>query len=786
MSNNILTAARARQRIKNASFTGDSGALGDGDRGAWQKVPIYSGNPNDTTNYVERWRQLIRIYETSWEARKIVRIPVEDALRKQWQIENIPEPAIKILNKALERLNFINTLSRSLMLERLLGGCLSFLGLEANEDKPEKIYHPHEGAKLRFINAVPVSRISRAEWCTDPLSVHYMRPEKFMVNGKNVHVSRCLVWDGEPLFDPNDFALTYYRANISGFGPSKLIPIWDDIVKAVGTRQAAYQLIQTNNAIIAAVQDLQDLSGTNPGKANLSKIREIAQNLSVYRATIIDGEKVNISQQGASFGSVPELLLVFIQVLSAASDIPATRFLGQAPGGLNATGESDLENYYNTIDSYQKRRIEPAVRRVCDIIGYNKIPGWEKLRDKIEITFPPLWNLSELEEADLHAKHIDNALKLYEQGLISDEKLLQEINAKKALTIDLDETDISVAEESEIADPGTTPLQREKGTGGQNEAQGGVLRSEGVSPREGVKNARESEFRRLFNVNNWVLLIAKAGGDPHSIKMSEFVEGMRIEKEHNDITHGDEVKTAKIVLAHLKEVPDYYTKLEEYVEPEKIQNIIKEEDGKFYVYSHDGKKKLSKGGTKAEAEKRLQQIEYFKHQNSLSVDDKIDLLTNPQIQPTDGQKLAGNYRKYHIEYAGIPIAIENPKGTIRSNGDWETIMQADYGYIKKIEGNDGDRLDVFVGNIDDSPVCFVLDQINPKTGKFDEHKVFLGFGGIKQARQVYLDSFSDNNPEKRIMSIVSIHIDYFKDWLENGDMSLPFSMPQPIKRTRSK
>lgn len=45
--------------------------------------------------------------------------------------------------------------------------------------------------------------------------------------------------------------------------------------------------------------------------------------------------------------------------LQRGLDILATRFLGQAPGGLNATGESDLQNYYNMIDAFQRLVIGP-------------------------------------------------------------------------------------------------------------------------------------------------------------------------------------------------------------------------------------------------------------------------------------------------------------------------------------------------------------------------------------------------------------------------------------------
>lgn len=466
------------QRISNSSVISQGGGLGLGDRGAGAHMPMFSDNPYTSNDYVHRWRQYVMMYETSWEARKIVRIIPEDALRKQWEANDIPEDMAKAIQGRLERMQFLNVLKRSLMLERLLGGCLTFMGIDDNNDKPEVEYKPSEGKALRFCNSIPISRISRVGWNTDPLSENYMRPDMFLINGTEVHVSRCLVWDGEPLFDPYDFALTNFRSNLAGFGPSKLAPVWDDIIKAVGTRQAAYQLIQTNNAILMAVRDLQDLNGTKSGKAALNKLRDIANQLSVYKAAMIDGDKVDIKQSAASFGSVPELILTFIQVLSAASDIPATRFLGQAPGGLNATGESDLENYYNVIDAYQRQRIEPQLRRTYDIVGYSLFKNeWHKHREKLTFRFPPLWNIDELEEADKNAKNIENVMRLFDAGFVDEKKVIDELNAKGCLSVDLDETDIQIRDDLGY------------GMGGEGEA-GADIGAGQINPQDQVSRLR--------------------------------------------------------------------------------------------------------------------------------------------------------------------------------------------------------------------------------------------------------------------------------------------------------
>jgi phage-related protein (TIGR01555 family) len=585
---------RTRQRIQNATFSGASGAQGAGDRGAWQSVPMYSGNPYDSNDFVYRWRQYVHLYETSWEARKIVRIPVEDALRKEWIAEGLEEEIAKAIALKLKQMNFLHVLSRSLMLERLLGGCLTFLGLDSNEDNTDKRYNPREGSALRFFNAIPISRISRMTWDTNPLSEYYMRPTKYLINGEGVHVSRCLVWDGEPLFDPYDFALTNFRSNLAGFGPSKLAPIWDDIVKAVGTRQAAYQLIQTNNAIIAAVSGLQDLAGTTPGNASLKKLKEIANSLSVFRATLVDADRVNVTQSAASFGSVPELIITFIQVLSAASDIPATRFIGQAPGGLNATGESDLENYYNMLDSYQLLRIEPALRRTYDMIGYNMFSKeWPAAREKLTFKFPPLWNLSEKEEAERAALVIDNAIKVRDNtNAMTDEKFIDELNLKNVFSIQLDQTDISNIKDT--------------GLGGEKELPP-------ANPEEEIKKLRNVYIKNADSIS---LLIKAAGGDPERIDREQFVKGLSVEQEHFNTTHGDEVAMAKIVLDHLAEDPDYYIKLDQYIENSAFENFVEKRGDQWVVLSHDKSKTLGEYDTQEAADKRLRQIEYFKHQNS--------------------------------------------------------------------------------------------------------------------------------------------------------------------------
>lgn len=111
--------------------------------------------------------------------------------------------------------------------------------------------------------------------------------------------------------------------------------------------------------------------------------------------------------------------------------------------------------------------------------------------------------------------------------------------------------------------------------------------------------------------------------------------------------------------------------------------------------------------------------------------------------PTDGQKRVGNYRKVHLNLDGFRISIENPKGSYRSGTapdgtKWRNMLACDYGDIRGTESVDGDPVDIYLSDHPEKGAVFVIDQIDPKTKKFDEHKVMYGFDSIEDAKKTYL------------------------------------------------
>ena len=331
-------------RVMN-QLTSSSGAGSDLDRGA-----SYRPGRLTTSSYV-RDRQNIDLWYTDWQAKKIINIPVDDMLREPWTYEGLDDQEEKVIRTSNDDLRVEGVFRDALRLERLLGGSVIFMGITDGNDNPKEPVDFSQGKTgwLKYLNIVNRERISKVEIDNNLLSPTYGRPTHYNIDAQVVHRSRLLIFPGDPLLPTPDSFLTPTNVDRNdGFGVSVLTSIYDDILRATGTRQAAFHLVNKASEMIIS-GDFMSLEETEAGKKKLDDLQRIADQLSIYKTALLDknpGEGIDVTTNAAAFGSVPELLMTFVQILSAASDIPATRFLGQAPGGLNATGESDLENYY--------------------------------------------------------------------------------------------------------------------------------------------------------------------------------------------------------------------------------------------------------------------------------------------------------------------------------------------------------------------------------------------------------------------------------------------------------
>ena len=154
------------------------------------------------------------------------------------------------------------------------------------------------------------------------------------------------------------------------------------------------------------------------------------------------------------------------------------------------------------------------------------------------------------------------------------------------------------------------------------------------------------------------------------------------------------------------------------------------------------------------------------------------------VEPTEAQKKAGNYKKGHVKIDGFDVSIEQPKGSVRRGTDasgrqWEQTMNNTYGYIRGTEGVDGDHIDVLLSDDPSHGDVFVVDQVN-KDGTFDEHKVMYGFADEESARQAYLSNYEEG--WTGLGAITHVTKDEFRKWVNSSRRKTkPFAEYKNVK-----
>ena len=158
--------------------------------------------------------------------------------------------------------------------------------------------------------------------------------------------------------------------------------------------------------------------------------------------------------------------------------------------------------------------------------------------------------------------------------------------------------------------------------------------------------------------------------------------------------------------------------------------------------------------------------------------DEVDLKNAREAvdpDPTQAQIEAGNAKLGHLKVQGMAIGLENAKGDTRKGEDdgvaWETEMHHDYGKFKGTKGADGDEIDVYIGPNLESDTAHVVHQIDPKTGKYDEDKVMIGFDSQREAEAAYRKQYDQGMKKKpnRIGAVTSIGMDVLKEKMKANE-----------------
>src|SRR6188768_851304 len=336
--------------------------------------------------------QLEASFQSDWIARKAITIPPADSVR-EWRAWQAEQEQIELLEATEKRLLIQQKLQEALVKARLYGGACMLIGVDGDMTKeldPETI--KKDG--LKFVHVFAPHQLAPQEIIRDISSPYYGQPEFYGLNDNTgkvgdvmIHPSRMVRLIGLESPDP----LANY-----GWGDPLLQVIHDAVASAGTVLQSVSTLISEAKIDVIKIPGLTEIFSTTDGTQRMIK-RMTEANIakSVVNSILIDGEE-DWQRIQVQFRGMPEVLQMYLQVAAGAADIPMTRFIGMTPGGLNATGDSDLANYYNRIGSDQALRLTPALEKLDKAIQRSALGKYD---ENIFYEWNSLWEVSDQEKA---------------------------------------------------------------------------------------------------------------------------------------------------------------------------------------------------------------------------------------------------------------------------------------------------------------------------------------------------------------------------------------------------
>lgn len=365
--------------------------------------------------YVYNGSQLASAYTCSWLVQQIVNIIAEEATRKDREITTpsmTPEQRDLFL-KEEKRLKVMKQMSTALRWAILFGGSGIYTIVEGDDPLEEmNVERIRQGQNIAFA-AIDRNNISPESIYVSNVDSLFMLPATYTIDatGDIIDDSRFIRYDGKELpreeWETNNY-----------WGMSMIGPILPDIERCQMVSHALAQLLDEANVDTISVEGLfAKLANATTAADIRARFAEGEIIKTLYNVQLLDSkEEYNRRELGSSITGLTQLLESFFQKPAAASGIPITKLLGVSPAGMNATGESDLENFYDKIDSIRNGVMADTLD-VTDAMINQTLFG--RQFDDWSYEWEPLWQASELEQSQVTSARIDSLIKLHSSGVFT-------------------------------------------------------------------------------------------------------------------------------------------------------------------------------------------------------------------------------------------------------------------------------------------------------------------------------------------------------------------------------
>lgn len=448
----LAEGSKPRVRVKawtNDSFQNVAANLGYGTNNL-TSASTYGFNPVGRNH-----TQLAWMYRGSWMVRKVVDQIADDMTRAGVDFDDLgaPDEVAKVHN-AWRDLKISDQLRDTIKWARLYGGAAAVICIDGQKaDTPLRLdtigLGQFKGLMVfdRWVIQPEPGELIQEMGASFGYPMYYNTVAGPEIPMLRIHHSRIIRFEGDPL-------PYWQRITEMGWGASVIEQLYDRMIAFDSATTGAAQLVYKAHLRTMKVKDLRKLiaTGNKFYQAFLENVKLIRSMQTNEGLTIIDSEDDMTHFANTAMSGISDALARFGEQLSGACGIPLVLLFGQSPAGFS-TGETDIRNYYDRINSKQASEMDDPVRRILAILSRSVLgrppkEGWG-------FNFKSLWQLTEQGKADLADKIATSIVNVHAEGIISDKVAMQELKQQSRETGifgNITDEDIEAASD-ELPDP---------------------------------------------------------------------------------------------------------------------------------------------------------------------------------------------------------------------------------------------------------------------------------------------------------------------------------------------
>ena len=505
--------------------------------------------------------QLTGLYEGNGLFSKIIDTPAEEALKHGFDLNLKSDELNAFVEDALDDLEWEEKAATAIKWARLYGGALIVMLIDDGRGLEEPVDWEH----IRSIDELRVYERSIVQ--PDYASLYqqdyggkgvgnrvskFGQPEYYYVSSIygsfKVHESRCLVFRNGVLPEQTSNATYLF------WGMPEYVRIRRALRETVTAHTDSVKLLERSVQAIYSMKGLASLLTTDDGENQvLKRLQLVDTSRGLLNSIAIDSEGEQYDFKTFQFSGVKDVIDATCNMLSALTNIPQTILFGRSPAGMNATGDSDFESYYNFVEKIQRLMLKRNLRTLLDVVFRAGIASGDVAEEPdYKLEFKPLWSLSDTEQAAVDQTKAQTALvKAQTAQAYVDMQALDPTEVRRRLASDEEfdvEDIISEDDEDDLLQSllGTEPsamsdVEAAQKNIEQGQAPGGEEQSATVAPTATppTTNADAAEDENWVAINGTHVLIDENGVAQGGGKL----KGMSFKDAKSQKGHSSETKS---------------------------------------------------------------------------------------------------------------------------------------------------------------------------------------------------------------------------------------------------